>query len=290
MKITHINHLELKNVPSGSGLVKFGDAYYVIGDDSPFLFHLDKAFNIISKIRLIDSDSSLGERIIKSKKPDFEAMEMIGDDELVIFGSGSKSPERDVFVRVFLNNNLLIEKYNISEFYDKLRGLPILKDSELNIEATAFHKDRIFLFNRRKNLIINFKYKELLSYIKGEVDFPEPEIKEYFLPEINGIESGFSGATTLKGEPKIIFTASAEDTDNAYDDGEILGSLIGMIDITNDKLGDISDYCLIPNTEINLKVESVTVEEEISSGKTKVVLVTDDDMSNSLIIEGLLLW
>lgn len=36
MKITNLNHIELKGIPSGSGLVKFDDAYYVIGDDSPF--------------------------------------------------------------------------------------------------------------------------------------------------------------------------------------------------------------------------------------------------------------
>lgn len=290
MRITEINHLDLKNVPSGSGLVKHGDTYYVIGDDSPYLFCLDKVFNIISKTRLVDSGNIIDGRIIKSEKPDFESLEMIGENEMVIFGSGSKSPERDIFIRVLFKDTIEIEKYAFKAFYDKLKSLPILKNSELNIEATAFHKNKILLFNRRKNLIIRFDYKALLSYIKDEIDFPEPEIKEYFLPKINGIESGFSGATTLKNESKIIFTASVEDTDNAYDDGEILGSLIGMIDITNDTLGDISDYCLIPNTEINLKVESVTVEEEISSGKTKVVLVTDDDLGNSIIIEGLLLW
>lgn len=290
MKITDTNTIKLENVPSGSGIAKSGDAYYVIGDDSPFLFTLNEEFEVISKTRLLDSDELLGKRIIKCEKPDFETLEMINENELVVFGSGSKSPQRDVFVRILLKDSVIVESYVITDFYDRLRNLPLLQDSELNIEATAFRDNHIFLFNRKKNLIIKFEYSDLLSYIKGEAAFPKPEIKEYFLPTINGIEAGFSGATALKAELKIIFTAAVEDTDNAYDDGEILGSFIGMIDISDNNLADIIDYCAVPSTEQNFKVESVTIEEEISSGKTRVVLITDDDMGNSIIIESILAW
>ncbi|MBK8681072.1 MAG: hypothetical protein IPN31_04040 [Bacteroidetes bacterium] len=110
------------------------------------------------------------------------------------------------------------------------------------------------------------------------------------MPKINGIEAGFSGATALKGEPKIIFTASVENTNNAYDDGEILGSVIGVIDISNNTISDAIIYCQIPNTDINLKVESVTVEEEIAKGKIKVILITDDDQGNSTILKSILEW
>ena len=290
MQINVLDIIKLEKVPSGSGIAKYGDTYYVIGDDSPFLFSLNKEFEIISKTRLLDSANFPDERIIKAEKPDFETLEMIDENELVVFGSGSKSPQRDIFIRVLFKDSVVIEKYDISEFYNNLRNLPILQDSELNIEATAYRDNQIFLFNRRKNLIIKFEYAGLLAYIRGEMAFPKPEIREYFLPTINGIESGFSGATALKSEPKIIFTASVEDTDNAYDDGEILGSFIGMIDISNNSLADTFEYCRIPNTEENLKVESVTIDEEISSGKTKVVLITDDDKGNSIIIESMLLW
>lgn len=290
MKITVLSNTKVEKVSSGSGIAKSGDIYYVIGDDSPFLFSLDKNFNVISKTPLIDLDNSLGERIIKSEKPDFETLELINDHQLVVFGSGSLSPQRDVFIRVLLKEKIVIETYYISEFYNKLRNLPIFHDSELNIEATAYCNNYIFLFNRKKNLIIKFEYTALLNYIKGEIMFPEPEITEFFLPRINGIEAGFSGATTLKNEAKIIFTASVEDTDNAYNDGEILGSLIGMIDISNNNVSDSITYCRIPNKEEKLKVESVTIEEEIASGITKVVLITDDDLGNSRIIESMLLW
>lgn len=288
MQITILNNRKLENIPSGSGIAKSGDIYYVIGDDSPFLFSLSKEFEIIAKTRLLDSDIFPEERIIKSEKPDFETLELISENELVVFGSGSKSPQRNIFIRVLFQDTIVIEKYDISDFYKKLRNLPLFADSELNLEATAFRDNKIYFFNRKKNLIIKFDYQTLLSFIKGESEFPTPEIKEFYLPKINGIEAGFSGATVLNNEAKIIFTASVENTDNAYDDGEILGSIIGIIDISDDKIGDVLDYCSIPNTDEILKVESVTIKQEISFGATEVVLITDNDNGSSIILECLL--
>lgn len=289
MEITIFDEIKIENIPSGSGIIKFKDLYYIIGDDSPFLYSLDKDFNTVSKTPIWDTVNASDERIEKSIKPDFEALELIGKNEIVIFGSGSKSPERNIFIRILLKDSLVIEKFDVSEFYNNLRSLPILQDSELNIEAAAFHANQLFLFNRKKNLIIRFVYKDLLAYIKGDTAFPEPEIVEFSLPKINGIEAGFSGATALIGEPKILFTASVENTDNAYDDGEILGSFIGIIDISGNDLSE-SNFCQIPNSKANLKVESLSIEEEISSGKTKIILISDDDKGNSTLITALLSW
>tara|TARA_R100000935_G_scaffold58341_1_gene94973 strand:+ start:468 stop:1403 length:936 start_codon:yes stop_codon:yes gene_type:complete len=290
MKISVLNNIKVENIPSGSGIIRSGELYYVIGDDSPFLFTLNKEFKVIAKTPLLDSVNFSEDRIIKSKKPDFEALELIDKNEMVVFGSGSKSPERNILIRILLKEPMIIERYDISELYNKLKNLPIFKDSELNIEATAFRNNQIFLFNRKRNLIIKFNYQDLLTYIKGERDFPEPEIKQFILPKINGIEAGFSGATALQDEAKIIFTASVENTANAYDDGEILGSFIGMIDISNNQVSQYFEYCEIPNTEANLKVESVTIAEEISLGETKVMLITDDDKGNSTLLESMLTW
>lgn len=114
-------------------------------------------------------------------------------------------------------------------------------------------------------------------------------IKEYALPKINGVEAGFSGATILKNEPKIIFTASVEDTPNAYDDGAILGSFIGMFDISNNCLSENIDYCPVLNVDDNLKIESVTIIEE-KSGEAEIIMIADDDQGGSMLINGLIYW
>ena len=290
MKIDISNHQNLEQIPSGSGIAKVGDGYYVIGDDSPYLYLLNKEFKVISKTLISTVKDFNSERIVKAEKADFETLEMINETELIIFGSGSKSTQRDVLIRILLHDPLHIETYTISPFYDHLKNLPVFRDSELNIEATAFHDNQLFLFNRKKNLVLKFDYRDFLSFIKEEIDFPQSEIKEFSLPKINGIEAGFSGATTLKNRSKIIFTASVEDNLIAYDDGEILGSFIGTIDISNNKISATFDCCAIPNTDEKFKVESVTVEKETSPGITKVILITDDDQGHSSIIKGVLSW
>ena len=108
MKITVLDIIKLEKIPSGSGIVKSGDTYYIVGDDSPFLFSLNKEFKVIAKTQILDPVNFSDERIIKSKKPDFEAMEMIGQNEIVIFGSGSKAPQRNIFIRILLKDSLII--------------------------------------------------------------------------------------------------------------------------------------------------------------------------------------
>ncbi len=288
-KIDDLKSLQINKIPSGSGITLYDRNYYVIGDDSPFLFVLNKKFEILDSILLIDSVYTVDGRISKSQKPDFEALENINEKELVIFGSGSKSPKRDVFIRVLLNN-LTIEKYCISEFYDSLKKLPIMQNSELNIEGVAYYDEDIFLFNRQNNLILKYNYEELLWYFKNKNNLPKPIIMQCKLPTINDIEAGFSGAVALKNEPLIVFTASVENTENAYDDGEILGSFVGVINISNNTISDVIDYYEISTKGEKLKIESVSILEELDDQKADIVLISDDDKGNSIVLNGTLSW
>lgn len=280
----------ISNLPSASGIVSFQDEFYVIGDDSPFLFHLNKNNELISKFQIYSNKNLLEGRILKINKPDFEALEIISENEIAVVGSGSKSPERDVFLRVFLEDEAHFKKYNITPLYDNLRKSKILKNEHLNIEGLAFRNGYLHLFNRGKNIIFSFKYKDLIAYFEGLIPFPEPITVVFDLPKINGIESGFSGATFLKNEPFLIFTSSVENTDNPYNDGEILGSFIGVIDFSENKFSGSYNTVLIPHLEKPLKVESVTIVKEIKYGRTEVALVTDDDKGNSIKIDCLFKW
>ncbi len=285
-----LNSEIIQNLPSASGIVTSGDGYYAIGDDSPYLFHLNKDNQIISKFQIYSSKHIRKGRIIKKHKPDFEALEMVSESEMIVIGSGSKSPERDLFLRIFLEDTTRVKSYNISTFYNNLKNSKILKNEELNIEALAFRDGYIHLFNRGRNVIFSFIYKDLIAYFEGLIPFPEPSTAVFNLPKINGIESGFSGATILKNQPFVVFTSSVENTDNAYNDGEILGSFIGTIDLLHNSISNSYDAVRIPNIEKPLKVESVTIIDEITSRKVKATIVTDDDRGNSMKIDCLLEW
>lgn len=290
MKLEILETIKLNNLPSGSGITKVNKHYFAIGDDTPFLFKMNENFEVEDKIELQNVTDFSGNRIAKSKKPDFEALEIISENEMVIFGSGSKSPERDVFINIFIEDSVKVEYFQITQFYDKLKSLLVFVDSELNIEAVAFKNGRLFLFNRRKNVILNFDYHALKSHLKGSGDFPHPEITVFNLPKIKGIESGFTGASAFVKQSKLVFTAAVEDTNNAYNDGEILGSFVGSIDLINEQVSSNLKYCLIPSTTEFFKVESVTITAELSTSRIKALLITDDDKGSSVLLNGILTW
>lgn len=284
LNIEILNWQLLKEVPSASGIVKLKEDFYVIGDDSPYLFRLDKNFDVLSKSLIHSSEKLLGDTIPKFYKPDFEAMEMVGKTEILIFGSGSKSPERDVCVLVEIGKEISYKEYNLALFYDYLRNLEIMQGYELDIEGLAFYEDKLHLFNRGRNIIFSFSYKEFMTYCKTGANFPIPKTYLFTLPKIKGLEAGFSGATIFVGKPYFIFTAAVEDAPNAYEDGDVIGSFIGLIEIKN---GAISENVLIkqiPNPGFPLKVESVIIDKIISQTQTDLFLVTDNDGAPSEII------
>ncbi|WP_034258946.1 DUF6929 family protein [Aequorivita capsosiphonis] len=274
----------LEGVPSASGIVKHKEGFYVIGDDSPYLFHIDTNFVLLSKTQIYSSEKLQNNTIPKINKPDFEAMEMVSETEILVFGSGSKSPERDVCVLLEIGEEISYKKYDLSTFYDYLRNLDEMRGYELNIEALAAKGDMLFLFNRGRNIIFSFSYKDFMIYCKTEKNHPIPKTNLFSLPKINGLQAGFSGATAFKEKPFFIFTAAVEDTPNAYDDGAVLGSFIGVIEIKNGEIAKEYSIQKIPNPGFPLKVESVIIDKIISETQTDLVLVTDNDGAASEIL------
>ena len=283
-----ISSHHLNNIPSASGIVKSGEHYYIIGDNSPFLFQLNREYEIISKTLIYDPTELKGATIPKKVKPDFEAMEMVSENEMVIFGSGSKSPERAICLRVFIGATITVKSYNITAFYASLKKLEIPDNAELNIEAIAFQKDQLHFFNRGTNAIFSFDYFDLIQHFEGLIPFPTSKVRHFNLPKIKGIEARFSGATAFNNKPYLLFTASVENTPNAYDDGEILGSFIGIVSMESNDSTPL--LCIRIPSQKSVKVESVTIDNEISSKEMTVLLVTDSDGGDSTLLKCLLKW
>lgn len=288
MKFDVLKATALEEVPSASGIVKVGNSYFVAGDDSPFIFRYNEDFTETKKIRIFSADKVKGDRITKKHKPDFEAMEKITDREIAVFGSGSKSPQRDYFIRILIEKDDHKVKTNqLTDFYNYLKGLPQFGDTELNIEAAAEYKGQFFLFNRNKNLVISFNFDDFVAHIENAAPLPQVTISQVTLPSINGVEAGFSGATAFPDKPLLIFTASVEDTGNAYDDGDILGSFIGVLDMeTYEIVGEVLRIPSPDEKEEEVKVESVAIDKVISSNEFELILTTDSDGGTSLMMRA----
>jgi hypothetical protein len=284
----HFDLIQFTNqyhVPSASGLVYHNNYYYAIGDDAPYLYVLDSTFDLVHTLPIHpDAGKGIG-RISKKEKPDYEAMELVGPDEIAVFGSGSKTDKRNGMLRIFLGDPLRLEKHDLGDFYSILKKMSGL-EKDFNIEAAAADGDRLYLFNRKKNLIFVFSYKSLLEFLQGLGPMPQTEIYRYQLPFIDGVEAGFSGATFYEG--KLLVTASVEVTDNPVDDGIVLGSFIGILPTEDGVPNKKAIWILVETTGEPVKIESITVTTKIGITSLGITMTTDSDGGESHLIQGIL--
>lgn len=285
------DHVQI-SVPSASGITKYKDAIYAIGDDSPYLFRMDTDGNVLERILLLDEYVDADDDIIieKSLKPDFESIELVNKEMLYILGSGSKSPLRDLLIIYDFKNAEIITRVSLSNFYQNIKDCSFMNGFELNIEGTAVVGDNFYFFNRSNNCFFDFPIADFDAICKGEIPFYEPRVQYLKLPKLKGIQAGVSGATGGLKMDKLVFTASVENTGNAYDDGEILGSFVGLL--TLDKSGKLVDMQIstIENlvTKKKVKVESVCVNKKIDDSNLEVILVTDNDGKASTFFKCLI--
>lgn len=287
-KITE--YKELTGIASASGVEATKKGILVIGDNSPFLYGLNSQMEMEEKILLFPGSQKPDSLFEKLVKPDLEAL-TIADETgqlLYAFGSGSKSPERDILIEIDLLDPGKIKEYSLTEFYRDLRSLATLSPESLNIEAAVIFKDDLLLFNRGENLILKYSLSAFKKYLDGQGPIPKPQIFKIILPKIKGIPAGFSGAAFNGGNETIIFTATVEDTQNWIDDGEVLGSFLGVI-----PLQELTDQfrpgCVAIGTQerhLPIKVESVTVLPPYTKTKANLILVTDSDGGISEFLRG----
>jgi hypothetical protein len=161
--------------------------------------------------------------IAKKDKPDFEAITSF-EDKLYVFGSGStakrnKMVEIDTFEKEIKTNDL-------TDLYSVMQSFGQIKADDFNLEGAIYNGKEWQLFNRGngkkgKNMIFTIYGKNLINEFNMISN-------DYKLPKINGVRSSFTDAVLV--DTKIYFLATAEDTQSTYHDGEVKGSLIGIID------------------------------------------------------------
>ncbi|HEY4651862.1 MAG TPA: hypothetical protein VIG72_10635, partial [Pontibacter sp.] len=291
-----------QNIPSGSGIEAAPDGYYVIGDDTPFLYHLDKNYKQVAKYELFDTSEFVNGRIPKPVKPDLESLASFtyeGKEYLISLGSGSSPARRKAYVLELpvANARPAVKEVDLSALFDVLQNNETIVGEELlNIEGLAFTEDGVYLLqralNKAGNLILHYKLSEFAPFLLEGKPLPDPELYFVQLPSLQGYQAGFSGAYVLEG--KLFFTASIESAPDAIRDGEVLGSYIGHIPLSDfSKAAPPANPIVAAATLITDeqgktyigKAESLVVEKAGGTGKYKVVAVSDDDQGHSEILE-----
>ncbi|MDD2675315.1 MAG: hypothetical protein PHF81_10585 [Flavobacterium sp.] len=218
---------QIIGIGSASGLIYKDNCLLIIGDNSGFLYEYQMDSKNLKRYPLLENPT---ENTLKKDKADFEAITHFGDS-LYVFGSGS-TEKRNKMIQVNSTDKKIIATNDLSDLYAVMQNFGAIKPEDFNLEGAIYNGESWFLLNRgngssNKNVLFTIEGKNLTN------DFAILS-NEYKLPKIKGVRSSFTDAI-LVGD-SIYFLATAEDTESTYDDGEVLGSLIGSINLKTMKI------------------------------------------------------
>ncbi|MCF6132408.1 DUF6929 family protein [Flavobacterium wongokense] len=219
---------------SASGLFYQDDLLYVISDNSTYLYEYNIPNEKLNKIPLVENAQ---ENIPKNEKPDFESI-MFNGSHISIIGSGS-AENRNAIALYHLELKKPIIK-SMSSVYTQIKIQNHINDDDLNIEGMVTTGRFVYFFQRGNG--VSGKNGIFYSETNEEKKIPDYGFIPFDLPKIKNVPATFTDAILV--DDKIYFLASAEDTTSTYLDGEVLGSLIGTIDLntmTLEKTLQISD-------------------------------------------------
>lgn len=213
-----------ETIKAASGIISRNNKLYIISDDSDILYIYDLKIHKLSKKSLCEN-GALSEHLPKSEKSDFEAIAYF-KNHFYIFGSGSSFNRNKLVIISEKDYSLQIE--NLTDFYRRLKTDSGINDENFNIEGAVILQDVLLLFQRgngpnKTNGI--FKVQNWCDQQEEIIEFIS-----IALPSTGNSAFTFTDAIYL--DQKIYFVSAAEASNSTYDDGEILGSMIGIINPT----------------------------------------------------------
>lgn len=258
-KIQLLAFLTIQGIGAASGIVFHNNSLFIVSDNSGYLFEqkLDKSSLI--KHSLIE-DTSVN--IEKKRKPDFETI-TLKENELHVFGSGSTINRNKKII--YNLNTKEIQEVDFSSTYEGLKSKFKMSDDDLNIEGALYINETLFLFQRGNGLTAKngvFKISTNNQY----------EFFPISLPKIKHVETSFTDAILI--ENKIYFLAAAEDTISTYEDGEVLGTIMGIM---NPETFEVEKHIQLSPTH---KLEGLTLFEK--QGKQMTFLLCEDNDTEDL--------
>lgn len=275
-----------ESIASASGIEDFNEHYYVVSDDSDYLYELDEEFEIISATNLLDKNRhSSDEALNYMQKADFESIAATsynGQEIFLILGSGS-SPTRNIGV-IYTPATQEITRVNLDGLYTSF------SDDVINIESVTFDSASVYIANRATNNIYIFDKDNLIDYFLDQTqELPEVKVMHVKLPSIGNYQSTLSSMYYSQEVRALFFSASVElSYGNPIFNGVVLGSFVGAVPIDdladNLDLGLYSHLLVDESGVIQTKVESLVVSGLVD-GKFSAVIVSDNDNGVSEIFD-----
>lgn len=228
------------HVRAGSGLALWRGKLAVVQDDALFvaLVALDPLHvDALALPHGRDGQRQFGgDRGNKRHKPDLEAALALTDGRLLLLGSGSTSQRNQWYLLDPVGH--AVQLFDAGPLYQQIAALPVVRSAELNLEGAALWQGRLWLAQRsngqalgaepKRDALVSVDEAALLAWLAGG---PVPEARLEMplqLGEIGGVALTVTDLCAA-GE-RLWWLAAAEDSPDAYQDGQVQGSALGWID------------------------------------------------------------
>jgi hypothetical protein len=266
---------------AASGLVHTGAGLYVVSDDEQHLgcFDADGAAPG-TLLRLFEGDLPRQLKARKKRKADLEILLRLppapghSHGALLALGSGSKKRRRrGVLLPLDAHGKVRGKVIDVdaSPLYERLER----EFDDLNLEGGWIHASHLFLLQRGNkgespNAVIELDHAEVMATLLAEGVLPDlapKRVTEMDLGAVQSVPLCFTDASCLP-DGSWLFSAVAEDTDDAVADGAFVGAAIGLATPAHrlEWLRPLAPAC---------KVEGV--DARLRDGRIKLLCVTDAD-------------
>jgi hypothetical protein len=270
------------HVRAASGVNWLGGKLAIVQDDASFLALVDPHGSSVQavalpsgKLGLRQFDKSRGNKL---DKPDFEACFVV-EETLYALGSGSHA-QRERIASI-ASADWAVREHSTPELFAALRDCVHFAGSELNVEGALVLGAQLRLFQRGNgaaragrepiNATCDLSLAQLLDYLAGARQVPVPErVVRYEIGRIADVALTFTDAALHPAG--VVFLACAEASEDAIQDGEIMGSAVGMFDDTGLRWGFLLDETGNPSRD---KAEGIVIDP--SAAERAYVVVDPDD-------------
>lgn len=271
------------HLSAASGLVCVGRHVYVVGDDELHLGRFPRSGDAAGELLPLfagELPAEHGRR--KEHKRDLEALTLLPPfagcrhGALLVLGSGSR-PNRCSGALLALNETgeiaAPIQLLQLGRLYERLQ----VQLGPLNIEGAFVTANELVLLQRgnrknRRSAVIRLALDAFLRELQcGHVDGAALRgVASLEIGQLDDVPLDFTDGAALP-DGRFVFSAVAEDTDDSYDDGAYLGTVIGVAALD----GTIAN---LEPLEGAWKVEGISAEP--TDGALDLLLVTDADDEN----------
>jgi hypothetical protein len=221
-----------RDLCAASGLVRGVRGFWAVGDDLSHLVFIPDGAGLGTGYRLFPEEPAADPARRKKLKRDLEALIDLGDLRLVAFPSGSKRHRaRGALIR--LDKKGRFKNAREVDFRPLITWLE-KKIPDLNIEGGFIKGDRLVLLQRGNgragfNALVKIGLEGFLRGLKGSWKASRLHLRIKRQPVGRWGRVALSFTDGFDHDGTIYYAAAAEAGKDTYEDGEILGSVVGAL-------------------------------------------------------------